>query len=329
MLITSRNATYYQNKGYIIPKKINEKTGTEVFDVGKTIVVRVEDLPDSSKTKVKYQCDCCGEIKEITFFDWKRKTDLDEGSYCKPCATKIKLPKIMKQKYGESNVANVEIFVEKKKQTNLQRYGNEWSIASKEVRQRINQSFEQNFGVDNPMKSKEIQQKAKDTNNIKYGGNSPMCSKEVQEKSIKTSLEKYGVANPYQNKDIQAKARSTLNKNGNVPTSKAEKKLVNRLKEIYGEENCVANFQEGPLTFDCLLIVDGYKIDVEYDGKYWHEHRKQKDAARNAVLLNNGYKILRILADNKDTTPSSSLIKSAVDYLVKDNHHLKFVNMNN
>lgn len=329
MLITSRNAKYYQNRGYAVPKKINKKTGLEVFDVGKKIVVSVKDLPDCSKVAVKYKCDCCGAIKEITFYDWKRKTDLEAGSYCKSCAVKIKLPEILEQKYGEFNVANIPVFIERKKQTNKEKYGNEWAIASDQVKQHIKHSFEQKFGVSNPMKSKEIQQKAKDTNNIKYGGNGPMCSKEVREKSMKTSLERYGVPNPYQNKDIQAKARKTLNDNGKVPSSKAEKRFVILLKEIFGEENCLPCYQEGELTFDCLLQINGQQIDVEYDGDYWHKNRKQKDAARNAVLMNRGYKILRVLANDKDDMPQKIQIKEAVDYLVKDNHHLVFINMNN
>lgn len=329
MLITSRNANYYKNKGYSIPKKISDKTGLEVFDVGTKIVVAVEDLPDCSKATVCYKCDCCGAIKETTICGWRRRTNQEEGDYCHSCSAKFKLPKIMKQKYGETNAANVPSFVNKKKETNKLRYGNEWAIASEEVKQHIKQSYIQNFGVDNPMKSEEVRQKAKNTNNLKYGGNSSQCSKEIREKSIKTCLEKYGVANPYQNKSVQEKARKTLNVNGNTPSSKAEKKMVAVLKQIYSEENCTANYQEGVFTLDCLLMVDGQRIDAEYDGKYWHEKRKQKDAARNAVLLKMGYKILRILADDKDTMPDEFQIKKAIDYLIKNNHHLTFINMNN
>ena len=50
--------------------------------------------------------------------------------------------------------------------------------------------------------------------------------------------------------------------------------------------------------------------------------------ARNAVLMNMGYKILRIKANNRDALPSKQQIIDAVDYLVKDNHHITFIDMN-
>lgn len=329
MLITSRNAKYYQDKGYIIPKKISPTTGREAFDVGKEIFVNVEDLPECSKATVQYKCDCCGEIKDISIYDWRRRTCKELGDCCKSCATRIKLPKVMEQKYGQSNAANIESFIDKKKQTNIARYGVEWATASDEVKQRIKDSFNMKYGTDNPMKNEDVKNKAMQTNIHRYGGKSPMCDKIVRAKSVESCLERYGVSNPYQSTDIQAKARQTLNNNGKVPTSKAERRFCSVLEEIYGKECCVPNYQDGPLTFDCLLRLNDYLIDVEYDGSYWHSARKQKDAARNAVLMKNGYKVLRVLANDCDDMPTNEQIISAVDYLVKDNHNLAFINMNN
>ena len=76
-------------------------------------------------------------------------------------------------------------------------------------------------------------------------------------------------------------------------------------------------------------MIGDDKFDFEYDGIYWHKNRKQKDAARNAVLMNEGYKIIRIKANNQDLLPTEQQILQAVDYLVKDNHRLTFIDMNN
>ena len=235
----------------------------------------------------------------------------------------------MEQKYGQSNAANIEMFVDKKKQTNKKRYGAEWAIASDEVRQRIKESFNTKYGTDNPMKAEDVKNKAIQTNMCRYGGKSPMCDEMVRAKSIETCLKRYGVPNPYQNIEVQTKARQTLNNNGNTPSSEAERLFCSVLEEIYGKECCTPNYQEGPLTFDCLLRINDCFIDVEYDGSYWHSTRKQKDAARNAVLMKNGYKVLRVLANDYDDIPTNEQIISAVDYLVKDNHNLVFINMNN
>ena len=45
--------------------------------------------------------------------------------------------------------------------------------------------------------------------------------------------------------------------------------------------------------------------------------------------MNEGYKIIRIKANNQDLLPTEQQILQAVDYLVKDNHHLTFIDMNN
>lgn len=326
--VSNRTATYFKEKGYKIPTKYSENSKKEVIDTKAKILVEIMDLSDSSHEKIKYICDCCGNIFETTYHDWKNQKSPELGDLCKSCSIKNKLPKIMQNKYGYSNSAQVPEIVSKKKETNLEKYGNEWAICSKEVRDNIEQSLLFKYGVTNPMQIETVKQKAKNTNNKKYGGNSPMCSEEVRHKSEQTCLKKYGVKNAFQSKEIQRKARITLYENNTVPSSKPEKKLYNLLKDMFGEENCFPSYPEDNFSLDCMLEINNIKIDVEYDGWYWHQNRKQKDGARNAILLNNGYRIIRIIADNKDTMPTKEQIQNAVDYLVKDNHHLCFINMN-
>lgn len=326
--ITVRNMNYYKNKGYDIPMKYSEKSHKEVVDRGKTIRVKIEDLPTSSHARIKYKCDNCGNIYETDYHSWCHAKNPELGHLCKSCAVKIKLPEAMQNKYGYKNSANVPSIIEKRKQTNLDKYGNEWAIVSGEVRNTILRSYLNNFGVDNPMKNEEVKQRAKETNNEKYGGNSCMCDENVRYKSKQTCLQKYGVPNAFQSKNIQAKARETLYKNGSTPSSKAEKALCDLLISIFGETNCSPNYPVGNLSLDCLVSIGKDRIDFEYDGVYWHKDRKQKDAARNAVLMNEGYKIVRIKANNQDSLPTKQQILQAVDYLVKDNHHLTFIDMN-
>lgn len=327
--IYSQNVNHYKNKGYNIPMKYSDKMGYEIIDRGVPILVKVEDLPKTSHVQIQYQCDVCGEIFTTSWCDWNRRKYRELGDMCKDCAAKTKLPVAMKDKYGYDNPAKVDSIIEKKKQTNKRKYGNEWSIASDSVRETIHSVFLEKYGVDNPMQTKEVKEKAKKTNNERYGGNSALCDEAVRAKSIKTCLQKYGVPNAYQAKENQLKARRTLYKNGTTPTSKAEKAMCQLLVEIFGQDNCFPNYPVSSLSLDCLVLTDGIKIDFEYDGYYWHKNRGQKDAARNAVLMNMGYKIVRIKANNQDTLPTKEQIEEAVDYLVKGNHRLKFIDMNN
>lgn len=329
VFVSARTLRHYEEKGYEIPKKYSEKSNSYVLDNSVPILVKLEDLPDTSKTKIKYKCDNCGEIKITTYKNWIKRKYKELGDLCISCAVKIKLPCAMMEKYGVTNCANESLTIEKKKKTNLERYNNEWAIASEFVKKQIKEVFFEKYGEDNPMKNDEIKNKAIETNKKRYGGKSPMCDPTIREKSIKTCLEKYGETNPYKSKEVQEKTRWTRNKNGNAVSSKPEKQMCQLLKELYGEENCFENYPEGVLSLDCLVVLGEYKIDFEYDGKYWHKNRGQKDAARNTVLMREGYKIIRIKANSKDEIPSKKQIEDAVDYLVKGNHHLVFIDMNN
>ena len=64
---------------------------------------------------------------------------------------------------------------------------------------------------------------------------------------------------------------------------------------------------------------NGEKIDVEYDGWYWHKDTEERDKKRNYKVLNLGYKILRI--KSKFLLPTEGQIKLAVEYLTNENHH--------
>lgn len=327
--VTPRTVAHYKEKGYIIPTKISEKSKKEVIDSKHPITVKIQDLPENSHAKIKYQCDSCKRTYTTVYADWNKITYKELGTFCKKCAAKIKLPKAMMDKYGHANSSQVPCIIEKKKETNFNKYGNEWSIASEVVHQKIIDIFIRKYKVDNPMKNKFIQQKTMNTNCVKYGGNSPLCSEIIREKSKITCLEKYGFDNAFKNKEIQEKARKTLYKNGNTPTSKAEHKMCLILQEMFGKENCYPAFPCKNLSLDCLVVIEGTKIDFEYDGYYWHKDKKQHDYARNVVLLNEGYKIIRIKGNNKDTMPSKNQIQKAVESIIKNKHHLVFIDMNN
>ena len=77
--------------------------------------------------------------------------------------------------------------------------------------------------------------------------------------------------------------------------------LLGRMFDAYGE------------------ILDGKKIDVEYDGWYWHKDNQERDKRRNYKLLSLGYKILRIKA--KREMPTKDDIKNAVNELLNNNKH--------
>ena len=86
------------------------------------------------------------------------------------------------------------------------------------------------------------------------------------------------------------------------------------LKDIYVD--CELNYLVSNCFLDCLVVVNDIRIDVEYDGEFWHQD-KQKDRKRDEFLKSLGYKILRIKSAHN--IPSIEELKNAIDILVTTN----------
>lgn len=95
---------------------------------------------------------------------------------------------------------------DKRKQTNLEKYGAALPLQSKEIQEKVKQTNLERYGVENVSQAKEVREKVKATISEKYGGN-PMLSEEVKEKVKKTNIERYGVENVYQSEEIKDKIR--------------------------------------------------------------------------------------------------------------------------
>ena len=327
--IGARNVNHYKELGYYIPMRHSDVFDCDVAAFGETIRIKIEDLPMSSHNKIQYRCDHCGKIVETEYCIWNNRKYREMGDMCKDCARQIKLPKSLMDKYGHDNAAYIPESIKKKKETSFKQYGSEWHIASDIVKDRAKQTMLNRYGVENAMQFETTKEKARATTLERYGVEFITQSDEFKQKIRETCMERYGAPSTGQVPEFRAKMRRTLCANGNVSTSKAERAMCEMLADIYGVDNCIPSYPEGGLVLDCKLLVDGYCIDVEYDGNYWHRGKGQRDAARNAVLMDMGYKVLRIKANNRDTMPSKQQIIDAVDYLVKDNHHLVFIDMNN
>lgn len=75
---------------------------------------------------------------------------------------------------------NVSDIVEKRKSTNIQKYGCVSPMQNEEVRQRIKQTNLERYGSENPMECAEIRQKLKETNMEKYGADTVLRLKEFR-----------------------------------------------------------------------------------------------------------------------------------------------------
>ena len=76
-----------------------------------------------------------------------------------------------------------------------------------------------------------------------------------------------------------------------------------------------------------MVIIDDIKIDVEYDGWYWHKDTKIKDTRRDNYVKSQGYKVLRIVA-YEDRLPTVKELTESINVLLNDNRSFHRIELN-
>lgn len=64
-----------------------------------------------------------------------------------------------------------------------------------------------------------------------------------------------------------------------------------------------------------ICILD-FKLNIEYDGNYWHSFTEEKDRKRDDFLLSYGYNIIRIKSDRK--IPEESYIINYIKTILQN-----------
>lgn len=193
---------------------------------------------------------------------------------------------------------------------------------------KIANTLQNKYGSSSLWGCEEFRHRAKKSMKEKYGCEYAMQSEQGKEKFKKTMLDKYGVSNPAYSSELQTKAKASLYSNGTVPSSMPEKKMIKMLIQEYGKDSCFPGYPVDKVNLDCLLIFENNKIDLEYDGLYWHKDTKDYDRKRNHWLVSKGYKVLRIKGNKYDSLPSIEKIKEKIDYLL-NGHSIAYIDMNN
>lgn len=169
--IVKNNRKYYKSLGYDI--KLEK------------ILVKIEDLPKFSHTKIKVKCDYCGKEKEIQYNYYNTSISILGKYACYKCGP-IKLKentlkkygvdstnklestqknkiKTLKEKYGIENIS--QISQDKVRKTKLKKYGSE----SYNNRKKAIETTLERYGVENFRTTEQYKEKSKKTNLIKYG----------------------------------------------------------------------------------------------------------------------------------------------------------------
>lgn len=327
---TPSNKTWYTEKGYKYTKFKD------------TFCVKVEDLIPTTRKTVKVVCDYCGEEFERRYFDLIKGRKTVGKDACRKCFTikqkdvcmelygvsciferediKEKIKETSLQKYGVDKPSKAEIVKSKMAKTNLERYGGKCTLQAPEIKAKAEETLMKNYGVKNPFESKEIQKRIAITNEERYGPGNIAHTPEIAQKIKDRNLEKYGVEWAGQRPDVIEKIHQSFYENGTVKTSKAEREMCRLLKEIYGENNCFPSFPFENTNFDCLVTLGDIKIDVEYDGWFWHKNKQERDKRRNYYVIKRGFRVLRFVAN--DDIPTKEQIIDGVNQILQEDKKL-------
>lgn len=175
------------------------------------------------------------------------------------------------------------------------------------------------FGVDSTSKLDSVKEKIRNTCFEKYGVTCPLKAEEVKEKIKKTNLERLGVEYPTQNDEVKAKVAMAFYKNGLCRTSQQQNEIFDVLTK-YGLD-VELNYLESRCLLDVAVFKDGRKVNVEYDGYFWHRNRAAYDRRRDEFLKKNGWQIIRIKGSHK--LPSEiEIINSVIRMINSDRRYL-------
>lgn len=309
----SSNKKHLISKGYVF---------TKIHD---DILVKAEDLSNGSKIEVVCLCDYCGQEMIRPYYE-----HITRGDCCSKCRY-LKTKETLQSRYGVDNVMDIQGVKDKVKQTNIEKYGCTCTAHNPKIKAKIKQANIEKYGneyyfgsekgkqviqqiIDNRTEEEKqnILNKMQSTCLEKYGTKNAMSSDIVKQKIINTNMEKYGVPYAIMNEDVKAKQVQSMIDNQKNRTSKQEKKCYDIINKIY--KDCEPSVRCGKYTLDCILNYQNIKIDIEYDGWYWHQRMQEHDKIRNDFILDKGYKIVRIISDGK--MPTTKQIQKAVNDIV-------------
>lgn len=216
-------------------------------------------------------------------------------------AANINRQKTLRKKYGVNNAAHVPGVVDKRTKTCEEKYGGV-GFASKELKEKSDNTIKNKFNSTNIMKTKIGKQTLIKTCNKKYNVDNVVQIPEIAEKISKTKKEFYKTHDHHTKgktyEEIMGQPRASerieeLRTSGAIGQSLTpfisapQKELFELVKKIY--PNAIMEY---PINIFCIdiAIVD-LKIAVEYDGSYWHD--KERDDYRDYVLKEKGWSTIR------------------------------------
>lgn len=297
------------------------------------LIVKIEDLPSGSRTKIECLCDYCQkEIITLTYADYNRRTKEVNKIACRSCFTekmadvsllrygttsylkteeyRNRLKEIMQSKYGVSHYSKTQEYKEKWNKTCAEKYGENFR---KQFMDKAMKTFSDKTGYDYPSQSPEVREKMIQSCICHYGVENPQLSDEIRSQTEKTCKERYGYFTPLQSPEIKEKISKTSYKNGTIPTSRQQLYVFNLYKSL----DCSTELNYSINHYNADICFPKEKITIEVDfgghnlsvktGQITQEEFDKKEIIRNSIIKREGYKSIHIISTS-DKLPSDSIL---------------------
>lgn len=189
-----------------------------------------------NKTPVEYTCKCGSVGNKVSTKTVQKKSWVG----CKDCSKERAKVKNM-EVYGVDHPMKSKEFQEKAKETLEKNYGVDNPLKSQEIKAKKNATMKERYGEEHSAQVPEIMEKRKETNMKNYGVACPLMTKENKEKARKGVLEKYGPSGPLGNPNIRKKFVETMlkryGKEHALQVPELKEKLLNTYKERFDAEH--------------------------------------------------------------------------------------------
>lgn len=279
--------------------------------------------------------------------------DINIAPICPECNNKLRKFKSSSEGFFETCSSKCSANSDKRwikyKETNLEKYGVEFSTQSTDVKDKIEATLVKNYGVTSTFKSKEILEKIENTNIERYGSSIGFSSNIIKDKILKTNLEKYGAVVPNSNPEVLKLLSDKDWLSGEFLVKKSKvistelgcsisfvnywariHQIENRVT-IYSEENEIAEFLLLNGIKDVLsnvygvignpaglgrrqldLYIKDKTLAIELNGVYWHSDDKIRHLEKLNLCREKDIKLLQFwdYQWNEKRNICESIIKS-------------------
>lgn len=160
---------------------------------------------------------------------------------------------------------------EQTKRKNLEKYGVEHPMQSKEIQQHHKQAMLDKYGVESPLQSQRIKNKAIETNRKRFGTDWALSNKDIKQKAEETMQERYGGKTTLESPLLRKKVEQTCTERygcANVlQSSEIRQRITNTNFMKYGVDNPAQNEQ---------IREKMATTRIANNGQYWTPEMQEK-----------------------------------------------------